>query len=116
VHLIDVDVVGAQALEAGFEARLKGGFGGGAGPLQAELGRQDEVVTVSRQEPAQDGFGFATAVDVGGIDEGQAVVEGRLEDGAAGLEVGAAAEVVSAQPQDGHREAGIAHASVERAG
>src|SRR5205085_10606015 len=48
------------------------------------------------------------AVDVGGVDEDDALLKGRVDDGACPVEVEPTAEVVGAEPDDRHLEVGVA--------
>ena len=61
------------------------------------------------EELAEDGFGAAAlAIDVGGVEQGDAGVERGVHDGAAFFEADAAAEIVAAEADGGDLEAGAA--------
>ena len=94
VDEVEVDVVGAQD----FEAELALGLDGlGASIAQEDVGvvgtgddagfgDDDDVVPVALQGVAHEGFGLAEAVGDGGVEEGDAEVEGAA-DGGGGLVV-----------------------------
>src|SRR5690606_17615894 len=86
VHLVEVDVVGAQAPQAVLAGphdpapRVAGPVGVGPhGPV--ELGGDHQVVAPAGDGLAQDLLGLAGRVDVGGVDEVDAGVEGGVDDG-----------------------------------
>jgi hypothetical protein len=62
----------------------------GGGGEDAELGAEDGRFTAALEELANDGFGLAVAVGAGGVEEGDAVVEGVVE-GVEGVFAGDAA-------------------------
>ncbi len=74
VHLVKVDVVGAQAAQAGLAAG-NDVVAGQPGVVRAaphrhpHLGGHQHLVPAARQDLAQDFLGLAAGVDVGGIDE-----------------------------------------------
>ena len=97
VHLVQVDVVGAEPAQA----VLHGGHDPAAGVALAvgvvvvahrvvELGGQHHLVTTGCQRGADDLLGGPVAVHVGGVDQVQPGVEGAVNDAAAGLNVGVA--------------------------
>jgi hypothetical protein len=85
---VDVHVVGLEALEAGLQRRLDALPGEAAGGglsrlhLPAQLGREQDLPAPLAQDAAEHGLGGAAAVDVRGIDEVHAGVEGEVEEAA----------------------------------
>jgi hypothetical protein len=70
-----------------------------------ELGGDHDLVTPVAQRPPQQLFGAAlTPIDVGGVEQRDAVLECGVDDLLGGIGVQAPAEVVAPQPHDGHRE------------
>ena len=67
----------------------------------AELRREHDPVAAARRAPGRCTPRSSPAVDVGRVEEGDALVERRVDDRARLLEVAAAAEVVRAEPNDG---------------
>ncbi len=136
MDLVEVDVVGAEALEAlvEFEEDLLCGRGpwplGSSRMAVEELGGDDGVFAfgVGFEEAAEDLFAGADGVDVGGVEEVDAEVEGLFEEGlavgfverpgvAAGAEragrrdaVGHAAEADAGDFEAGFAEIDIFHA------
>jgi hypothetical protein len=94
VDLVEVDVVGAKTAQRGVDL-LHDGFAGEPGSARSvvhseeHLGRQDDVVAsgVLANRPADDLFRGSVAVDVGGVPEGDAEVDGLPEDRLSGLVV-----------------------------
>jgi len=85
VDLVEVDVVGLEAAQGVFDgaddpapraALPVGVVAHGA----VELGGEDDVVAASLDGFSDDLFGFASGVDVGGVDEVDAGVEGGVDD------------------------------------
>ena len=117
VELVEVDGA-AESIDRGLGVVAEEGFGVLVGEAMeaAEFGGNEELVGASGgegfEEAADEGFGVAAAVDVGGVDEGYAVVEGGLEDLEGGLVGDGApiggAELPAAQADfgDGGLEAG----------
>ena len=79
VQLVEVDVVGPQAPQAVLEGLADvGGLGAfvlGV-DLHAELGGEHDLVAARAQGAAQELLALGAAVDVGGVEEGDAGVEG----------------------------------------
>jgi hypothetical protein len=115
VHLVQVDVIGAQAAQAGLAAGddvVKGQ----AGVVRAvahghpDLGGEQQLVPAAPQDLAHDLLGLAAGVDVGGVDEVDPGVQahvhlpaGLLHVGRADvLEIPAAAERHRAHCEHGH--------------
>ena len=89
VDLVEVDVVGREALEGGVDGVHKVPAGGsdivatGAGAAES-FGGDDDVLAGEADVPEGRGeglFGFAIGVDIGSVDEVDAGVEGGLEEG-----------------------------------
>ena len=70
----------------------------------AELGGDHHLVAALAQRPAQELLALGAAVDVGGVEEGDAGVEGGVRPRRRGVLVDPAAEVVAAQPDHRHLE------------
>ena len=111
VQLVEVDVVGAQPLQAVLEGGADVGRRGPAlVPLvgDAELGGQHDLVAPGPERGAEVGLALGAPVDVGGVEEGDAGIERGTHDGVGLLATDAHAEVVAAQPDhaDGERADG----------
>jgi len=68
--------------------------------LHAELGGKNDFVSSALQNSAEEFFALGEAVDVGGVEEVNARVEGGINDFFCLCLVDAAAEVVSAKPNN----------------
>ena len=69
--------------------------------VHPELGGQHDLVAPAAEHLAEELLaGAGAAVDVGGVEEGDALVERGVDDGAGAFEVDAAAEVVAAEADD----------------
>jgi len=85
----DIHVVGLQAFEGAFErldhilAVVAGGVGVAVLPVLGVFGGEDEGVAFVGDEFAEEGFGLAFGVVVGGVEEVAAGVEVGVEDLAA---------------------------------
>ena len=116
VVLVEVDPVGLQAAERRLD-RLADVRAGAARRLAvaevvAELRREHDLVAAAAERAADDLLAAAAvAVDVGRVEEGDAGVERRVDHRARGGLVDPAAEVVAAEPDDGHLEVGAAQAA-----
>jgi len=97
VDLVQVDVIGLQPEQAGFAFGYDPSAGvalvvGALAHLAVELCRQHDVLacggTGLGQEIADDFFGLAGRVDVGGVDEIDPLVQGPLDDPVAIFVVG----------------------------
>ncbi len=103
VQLVEVDVVGAQAAQGVLEGPAHVGR---ARPTlvalvgAAELGGHHHLVPPGAEGGAEVRLALGPPVDVGGVEQGDAGVERRPNDGAALLLVQAHAEVVAPQPHD----------------
>jgi hypothetical protein len=103
VHLVEVDVVGVQALEAVLH-RLDDVPPGAAPQVLAlahgvgELGGQDRLVPLALQRLAQEDLGLGGAVDIGRVKEVDPAVEGGVDHHARLGLVDPHAEVVAAEP------------------
>jgi hypothetical protein len=120
--LVQVDAVGAQGFEGGFEllahvgGRARLGAVHVAVELVAELGGDDPLVAVAGDGVADEGFARVIAVTLGGIDEVQAGVARGVEDGV-DLRLGElfapfAAELPRANADHGDVQVGLAEAAV----
>jgi hypothetical protein len=84
VHLVEVDVIGAEPAETVL-GRLGDPPAGAPAPVgvvphrQAELGGQDDLVSAPLDGLAHDGLGLTRRVHVGRVDEVDAGVEGGLD-------------------------------------
>ena len=106
MHLVKIDPVCLEPLQA----RL-GGFGDVAGRRaagarllhrQAELGRQHDVLAARAENAAEKLFRAAlVAVGVSGVDQRDAEIERAVHHALRRLEIGAAAEIVAAEPDGG---------------
>ncbi len=114
VNLIEVDVVGAKS----FEARFRGGhYIAVRSALQvrtvahrhAELGRDDNLAAAISERFAEQLFGGAAiAVDVGGVEQRDALVERLMHDGARLFRVASHAEVVASEADGRNLESRVA--------
>ena len=123
VELEEVDVVGAEALEGAVDSVEEVDAGGadvvGAGAAaEGGLGGDEEFVAASLDGVAENGFGVAVGVDVGGVEHGEAVLEADVDEfggfvGAGGSPVFeefvvGTAEGAGAEGEGGDEEAGVA--------
>ncbi len=125
MQLIEVDVVGLQPAQARLDgppdvepAGLCAGRRAVAHVtgLVAELRRQHERVPTAPKGLAHQLLRPALpAVDVGGVEQRDASIDRRVQDGPGGVEVEPAAEVVAAEADDGDGETGPAEWSVAHA-
>ena len=96
VRLVEVDVVGLQPRQRGVDLlgdlrRGEAPVVGVVGHLAPHLGREDVGVTrAAREDLAPRRLGCAAAVDVGGVEEVDSGLEGRIGTGASLLERDAA--------------------------
>ena len=119
VQLVEVQVVGAQPAQRGGHGAADIGpaaLGPGRGPvahvhlLMAELRGQHDLVAAAAQYLAEQFLGAAAvAVDVRGVEQGDARVDGRVHHGPGLLQVQPAAEVVTAEPGHGHEQPAVTH-------
>ncbi len=120
VHLVQVDVVGLQAAQAGLAgvADVPGREPRRVRPAVApveDLGGEHDLLPPlpALGEPATDDrLGLAAAVDVGRVEEVDALFERRVHDGEAVGLVGPRAEVHRAEAQRAHPQAGSPECSV----
>ena len=110
VQLEEVDPVRAESAERGVDG-LPDAAGMSAGDALVvggvpELGGDDDVVAPSAECGAEVRLGGPAAVDVGGVEEVDAGVEGCVHDGGRVALVEPAAEVVAAEPDRGDVEVG----------
>jgi hypothetical protein len=128
VHLVQVDVVGAQPPQGVFTgaADFHGAEPAPHGQVllvlahvAEDLGGEDDLFAahVALGEPAADdllgdAFAFLAPVDVGGVEEVDAQVEGLVHHGEAVGFGGVGAEVHGAQAQAGHTAAGASERGV----
>ena len=119
VHLVEVDVVGAQPAQRVLDLAHDPAAGPAAvvglvAHRHEELGGQDDVVAAALQGLADDLLGHAAGVDVGGVDEVDPGVEGAVDDpdGVGAVVVAPRPEHHRAQAQRADRYAGPAEHSV----
>jgi len=75
---------------------------------QPEFGRQHDLLAPRPESLSQNLLGAAfVAVSVGGVDQRDAEIERPIHHAARGLQVGPAAEIVGAKPDEGHLRAGM---------
>ena len=116
VVLVEVDPVGLQPAQRGLDRLADVGAGAASGlavaEVVAELRREHDPVAPPGERAADDLLAAAlVAVDVRGVEERDARVERGVDHRARGLLVDPAAEVVAAEPDDGHLEVGAAEAA-----
>src|SRR5262249_18956508 len=111
VVVVEVDVVGAEPLERGGD-RTADVLGRSSRRIRAgtppELGRDHDLVTPLGERAAEVALACAVAVRLGSVEERHAGVECRVDDLARAGCIHARAELVAAEPDDGHDEAGRA--------
>ena len=113
MNLVEIDPVGAEALEAGLgggDDVMAGGALHGSGLVHgaAEFGGQDDALAVLAEDLAEDGFRTAAlAVGIRGIEKGDAQVDGLVNDFAGSLQIDAQAEVIAAEAYDGDVRSGV---------
>src|SRR5262249_519910 len=74
----------------------------------AEFGGEDDVFSARAEDLAHHGFGDAVAaVDVGGVEESDAGVEGFVDDFAGTVEIDVPAEIIAAEADEGNLQAGF---------
>ena len=107
VEDVEVDPVGVEATEAVLQGRADIGR---LGPvtvvvhLHPELGGQDDLLPAGTESLAQELLALGTPVDVGRVEEGDAVVEGGVDHLGAAGGVDPAPEVVATEADDRHLE------------
>ena len=108
MHLVEVYVVGAQALKAGL-CRAEDVVARQPGVIllvahgEADLGGHEYVIAVGSEGFAQDLFGQAVGVDVGGVDQVDAGVAGKADLAAGPLDVDVADRARPRRPAEAHR-------------
>lgn len=125
VQLEEVDVVGVEAAQGLLHGTPNVGAataGTGGGPVLhvhavvTELGGEDDLVAAALEGLPEVDFGAAgAAVDVGGVQEGDARVQSGVDDGAGGLGVQSAAEVVAAEADGGDLQSRTAQGEMTHA-
>ena len=112
--LIEIDVVGLQPRQAGFDG------GHDVAPRRAlpgavrahrlgVFGRQHDVLAPVAKHLAENGLGAAhPGIDVGGIEQRDAEVDRPVDHLARGFEIAALAEIVAAEADRGNAQAGAA--------
>jgi hypothetical protein len=129
VHLVEVDVVGAEPAKAGLDRlahvtprRPRAPVGAVAAlHVHAVLRRHHDVVAPRAERLAEQLFACAEAVDVCCVEQGDTVVEGRVHDRPGLRRVDACAEGVAAEADHRHgqpaaAELAVAHVSSPAAG
>jgi hypothetical protein len=111
VQLIKIDPISLQPSQARFERlrditpRCAAQFSGIV-HRQAEFRRQHDVLAACTQNLAQNLFRAAfVAVDIGGVDQRDAEIERAMNDKARAFEIGAAAEIIGAEADEGNLDA-----------
>lgn len=98
VDLKQVDVVGLEPAEAFVDL-----LGGGDGVAGADLGPEKNLVTASLERAADMGFAHAVAIVPGGVDEGNAAIDGGLNGADGDLLVNTGTgQVTAAESDDGY--------------
>ena len=115
VELVEVDVVGLEAAEAGFALLddVAAAVAAGVGVFRihgaVHLGREDDLVatTVPLERLARDLLALAEGVDVGGVEEVDAGVEGAVDNRVRLFGLGTPAEhhAAEAEARDLHTRA-----------
>ena len=107
MQLVQIDVVGLQAPQAVLERPVDvvgpGPFAFGV-DLHAELRGQDDLGSACPQGAAEKLLALRASVDVGGVEEGDAGVDGTVHHRRGAVVVEPAAEVVAAQSDDRYLE------------
>ena len=123
VDLVEVDVVGAQAAQGVLDLAHDPAAGSAAlvrvlAHRHEELRGEEHVVAAALAAPPDDLLGHAAGVDVGGVDEVDAGVEGAVDDagGVVAVVVAPGAEHHRAEAQGTDRYAGAAEGAVFHAG
>jgi hypothetical protein len=119
VDLVQVDPVGPQPRQAVLDRledpapRVAAAVGAFA-HREVDLGGEHDVVTSTPQRLADDLLGLARGVHIGGVDEVDPLVEGRVDDADTVVVVGVAGgtEHHGAQAVDAHLDAGAAEGAV----
>ena len=111
MHLVEVDLVGAQPLQAGLDGlhdRSARERAGSALLSQPNLVARTTSLRRGAERLAEELFRRAVAVDVGGVEQRDAEIERAMHHGARNGDVmDAAAEVVAADADDGDFDAGL---------
>ena len=108
VQLVEVDVIGAQPLETGLDganqvvARGAGSVGVIAQRASA-LGGEDDVVALAAQRLAGNFFRQPERVEIGGVDQVDAGIEGDIEQLLGPLDVDASGLLETVGATEGHR-------------
>ena len=114
VLLVEIDVVGLQPLQAGFDgghdvAPRRALLGAVVAHRLGIFGRQHDVLAAVAEHLAQHGLGAAHAgIDVGGVEQRDAEIDRLVDHLARGFEIGALAEIVAAEADGGNAQAGAA--------
>lgn len=109
VQIVDVDVAGAEPLQAGLDGAHdpmpgRAGAVGVRGALVGELGGDHPGVAVAGDGAADDPLGLAAGVGVGGVDEVHARVARLADDAQRGGLVGRSAKIHGAEAERGHAQ------------
>ncbi len=120
VGLVEIDVIGLEALERGFDGAEDVGFGESFvlwAHVETDFGGDDDFGTFTGLlEPvADDGFGLAAGmaghpggIDIGGVDEGEAGVGEGVEDLEGSGLIDGPAEDIAAEGERGDFDVGVA--------
>ncbi|MNE33098.1 hypothetical protein D3C81_1135660 [compost metagenome] len=119
VQVVDVQVIGAQARQAGLDriedvlAAQTAAVGHAVSRTKADLGRQHPFMAVAGNRFADDLFTAPGAVHVCGVNEVDALVPGFVDDMQGIFGAGGLAEHHAAQGQGGHLQAAAAQWTVD---
>src|SRR5437667_12727985 len=118
MYLVEVEIVGAETAQAGL-ACGKGPSARAAAQIgrvahhHPELRREHDVVAARAERAAEQFFGLAAAaVNVGGIEERNALVEGAMDEGLRAFGVHSHPEVVAIESGDRGPGARFANATI----
>ncbi len=103
VELEQIDVVGLETAQAFVDL-----LGGGEGVAGADLGGEEDVVATALEGEADVGFADAVAIVPGGIDEGDAAIDGGLNGADHDLLLDAGTGQVTAAEGDNGDAVGVA--------
>src|SRR4051812_6270566 len=116
MQIVQVDVVGLETLQAGFDCSEQVAPGAGGvdfrGGLKAEFCGNDHLGSVPLEGLPEHRFGHPAAIQLGRIEMVDSGLDGGLNDCRCLLLVAPGAEVISSQPNHREAEAGSSKLSV----
>ncbi|MNO67303.1 hypothetical protein D3C76_581080 [compost metagenome] len=121
VQVVDVQVVHVHARQRGLQgiedvlARQPAAVGQAIGRAEADLAGDDPVLAMARHCFTDDFFRAPGVVNVGGVDEVDALVPGLVDDAQGILGTGLLAEHHAAQGKGGNLQATVAEGAVDHA-